>query len=454
MPGRAADGAPRAERRRGSEPRALRASRARGCRGRARGRALPLRRTSVTSASACAATSDERLRRIRATSSRSATSASRSRFESSTAASGSTKSVWPEPEESCTIPGTRPRADAFSASTGRPPRSVTKSSWRCSAIAGSCAILRRRSASRPRPSRSSRRRRRSGGEAESLQVGAVLLDRPADLLCDREQRRVDPGHELEQRRHRRRARRARGAPRRRRGSCARPAPGARVSSVLPRAARSAASPRRPLRRGRARPPRRAARSPRSSAAGAAAPPPRRPTGGALRPAGLPARSPSPRRAGPERRGARAARGRALAWGECTAGRRVASRPAGVLPSRVDALPRLAAAARRETCCSPTAAWRRRSSSSTASTCRASPRSRCSSSEEGRAALTRYFEPYLDVARRHGTGFVLEANTWRANPSWGAKLGYSLDDLAEANRRCDRASSRRSASGRRSRAVRS
>ncbi len=55
-------------------------------------------------------------------------------------------------------------------------------------------------------------------------------------------------------------------------------------------------------------------------------------------------------------------------------------------------------------------------------------------DDGRAALTRYFEPYLEVARRLGTGFVLEATTWRANPSWGAKLGYSLDDLAEANRR--------------------
>ena len=54
--------------------------------------------------------------------------------------------------------------------------------------------------------------------------------------------------------------------------------------------------------------------------------------------------------------------------------------------------------------------------------------------DGRAALTRYFEPYLDVARRHATGFVLEATTWRANPAWGAQLGYSLDDLAEANRR--------------------
>ena len=33
--------------------------------------------------------------------------------------------------------------------------------------------------------------------------------------------------------------------------------------------------------------------------------------------------------------------------------------------------------------------------------------------------------------------MLEANTWRANPSWGAQLGYSLDDLAEANRRAVR-----------------
>ena len=56
------------------------------------------------------------------------------------------------------------------------------------------------------------------------------------------------------------------------------------------------------------------------------------------------------------------------------------------------------------------------------------------SDEGQAAMEGYFEPYLEVARRHGVGFVLEANTWRANPAWGAQLGYSLDDLAEANRR--------------------
>ena len=56
-------------------------------------------------------------------------------------------------------------------------------------------------------------------------------------------------------------------------------------------------------------------------------------------------------------------------------------------------------------------------------------------DEGREATRRYFAPYFETARRHDTGFVLEANTWRANPAWGAQLGYSLDDLAEANRRC-------------------
>ena len=55
-------------------------------------------------------------------------------------------------------------------------------------------------------------------------------------------------------------------------------------------------------------------------------------------------------------------------------------------------------------------------------------------DEGLVAMGRYFDSYLDVARQHGTGFVLEANTWRANPAWGAQLGYSLADLAEANRR--------------------
>ena len=55
------------------------------------------------------------------------------------------------------------------------------------------------------------------------------------------------------------------------------------------------------------------------------------------------------------------------------------------------------------------------------------------SDEGRAALRAYFEPYLAIARERGVGILLDAPTWRANPDWGAKLGYSLERLEEANR---------------------
>ncbi|HKV22740.1 MAG TPA: homocysteine S-methyltransferase family protein [Mycobacterium sp.] len=52
---------------------------------------------------------------------------------------------------------------------------------------------------------------------------------------------------------------------------------------------------------------------------------------------------------------------------------------------------------------------------------------------GRARLRRYYDGYLDIARRHGGGFVVETPTWRANPDWAAELGYSLARLDEANR---------------------
>jgi len=55
-------------------------------------------------------------------------------------------------------------------------------------------------------------------------------------------------------------------------------------------------------------------------------------------------------------------------------------------------------------------------------------------DEGRAALRDYFEPYLAIARERGVGILLDAPTWRANPDWGAKLGYSPEELEDANRR--------------------
>jgi S-methylmethionine-dependent homocysteine/selenocysteine methylase len=52
---------------------------------------------------------------------------------------------------------------------------------------------------------------------------------------------------------------------------------------------------------------------------------------------------------------------------------------------------------------------------------------------GAAALRSYFDAYVDIATRYGTGLILESVTWRASADWGARLGYSSDALAEANR---------------------
>ncbi|KRR17355.1 homocysteine methyltransferase [Bradyrhizobium lablabi] len=54
------------------------------------------------------------------------------------------------------------------------------------------------------------------------------------------------------------------------------------------------------------------------------------------------------------------------------------------------------------------------------------------SAEGREKLKQYYAAYLAVARDHGTGFVLDSPTWRANPDWGAKLGYDAAALKAIN----------------------
>ncbi|MBK8162754.1 MAG: homocysteine S-methyltransferase family protein [Gammaproteobacteria bacterium] len=55
-------------------------------------------------------------------------------------------------------------------------------------------------------------------------------------------------------------------------------------------------------------------------------------------------------------------------------------------------------------------------------------------EDGTETLRRYFARYVDIARARGVGIVLESPTWRANPDWGARLGYDAAALADANRR--------------------
>jgi S-methylmethionine-dependent homocysteine/selenocysteine methylase len=55
------------------------------------------------------------------------------------------------------------------------------------------------------------------------------------------------------------------------------------------------------------------------------------------------------------------------------------------------------------------------------------------SERGRNALRDYFNRYVPMAIAAGAGFILESPTWRANPDWGAKVGYGAEALARNNR---------------------
>ncbi|KAA3626509.1 MAG: homocysteine S-methyltransferase family protein [Bacteroidetes bacterium] len=48
-------------------------------------------------------------------------------------------------------------------------------------------------------------------------------------------------------------------------------------------------------------------------------------------------------------------------------------------------------------------------------------------------LADYYRGYLELAKKHQRGFILESATWRANPEWAYKLGYSKGELEEVNR---------------------
>lgn len=55
-------------------------------------------------------------------------------------------------------------------------------------------------------------------------------------------------------------------------------------------------------------------------------------------------------------------------------------------------------------------------------------------DAGLATLTAYYTPFLDVADRNRSGFVLDTPTWRANLDWAARLGYDAIRLASINHR--------------------
>lgn len=54
------------------------------------------------------------------------------------------------------------------------------------------------------------------------------------------------------------------------------------------------------------------------------------------------------------------------------------------------------------------------------------------SDTGRAALQRYYEKYLALAREGRLGFILDTPTWRANPDWASLLGYDRAALRRVN----------------------
>jgi S-methylmethionine-dependent homocysteine/selenocysteine methylase len=53
---------------------------------------------------------------------------------------------------------------------------------------------------------------------------------------------------------------------------------------------------------------------------------------------------------------------------------------------------------------------------------------------GTDALLAYYTSYLEIGARYGVGIVLDTPTWRANPDWGDRLGYSPKALADVDRR--------------------
>jgi homocysteine S-methyltransferase len=52
--------------------------------------------------------------------------------------------------------------------------------------------------------------------------------------------------------------------------------------------------------------------------------------------------------------------------------------------------------------------------------------------EGRAALRRYFEGFLELAREQDAGFILDSVTWKAHAHWGESLGADRAELRAAN----------------------
>lgn len=54
--------------------------------------------------------------------------------------------------------------------------------------------------------------------------------------------------------------------------------------------------------------------------------------------------------------------------------------------------------------------------------------------DGQEALRRYFTGYMEIAKRSGSGFVLDTATWRANMGWAPALGVAEPEIRAVNGR--------------------
>jgi len=52
--------------------------------------------------------------------------------------------------------------------------------------------------------------------------------------------------------------------------------------------------------------------------------------------------------------------------------------------------------------------------------------------QGREALRDYYRPFIELARDLGFPVMVDTPTWRANPDWGARLGFDAEDLERIN----------------------
>jgi len=53
-------------------------------------------------------------------------------------------------------------------------------------------------------------------------------------------------------------------------------------------------------------------------------------------------------------------------------------------------------------------------------------------DEGIAQLKAYYRPFIDLARAHGAGFILDTPTWRCSHGWAEQLGYTVSDTQYLN----------------------